>query len=49
MSIFKQKLGNWLKTIQKGAQICQKQLPTHLGIFELLCILGSGHYFEILN
>ena len=29
----KSSVGNWLKTTQKGAQRCQKQLLTHLGIF----------------
>ena len=33
VSIFEQKLGGKLvKTIKKGAQRCQKQLLTHLGI-----------------
>ena len=46
MSIFEQKLGGKLvKTIKKGAQRCQKQLLTHLGIFESLCMLSSGHHF----
>ena len=41
---FEQKLsGKVVKTTQKGVQRCQQQLVTHLGIFELLCILSSGH------
>ena len=44
MSFFEQKLsGKVVKTTQKGVQRCQQQLVTHLGIFELLCILSSGH------